>query len=196
MAGLFAWLILIAYIWVGYKTVRRLQTRKAKWIVVLIFVLVPTWDIVPGYIYLYSLCGTESGQRIYKTVELPTEYFLKAGEIDQSRRDEWGKFPVSKGGELNRLKLKERYVHKSEHEDYSKLFHITKVYGFIQDKQTSQILGDATSFVYSGGWLENMVFEHPGDRWCPNAPTDTGFIHSTLEEKIFKAVKSHSGNGG
>jgi hypothetical protein len=58
------------------------------------------------------------------------------------------------------------------------------------------MLGDATSFVYSGGWLENLIFEFPGDRWCPGPPTDTSFIHSTLEENIFKAAKSPSENGG
>lgn len=191
MIGLTVLLVLALYIWAGYQTIKRLQTRKAKFIAAAVYVLIPTWDIVPGYIYFYSICGIESGQRINKTVELPAEYYLIAGDIDKSRRDEWGKYPIAKGGELNRLKLKERYIHTNQHDkNYFKLFHITKVYSFIQDKQTSQILGDATSFVYSGGWLENSIFEFPGNRWCPDTLIDNGFIHSTLEEKIFKAVKS------
>jgi hypothetical protein len=149
------------------------------------------WDIVPGYIYFYSVCATESGQRIYKTVELSSEYFMSAGESDLSRRDEWGKYPIAKGGELNMLKLKERYTHTNQHDrNYSKLFHITKVYSFVQDKKTNQTFGDATSFYYSGGWLENTLFEFPSQRWCPGATTDNGSIHATLEEKIFMAVKS------
>jgi hypothetical protein len=190
MAGLLGWIVLIAYILAGREIIKRLQTKKAKFIFVAVYLLIPIGDVFLGHIYFYSLCVVESGQKIYKTVELSTEYFLQAGDLDQSRRDEWGKYPIAKGGELNQLKLKERYSYTSKYDkDYSKIFHITKVYGIVQDEKTNQILGDATSFVYRGGWLENIVFEFPSGRWCPTAPTDIGYIHSTLEERIFKHIK-------
>ena len=196
MIGLFILFALVAYIGLARFIVKRLPNNKTKYIGIAIAVLIPMWDIVPGYLYFYSVCATESGQRIYKTVELPPEYFLHAGEIDQSRRDEWGEYPVAKGGELNFLKLKETYIHTNQHDrNYSRLFHITRVYGSVQDKKTNQIFGDATSFYYSGGWLENTISEFPGHRWCPNAPTDAGYIHATLEEKIFKPMKSFSRKG-
>lgn len=67
MAGILAWLILIVYIWVGYKTIKRLQTRTAKWIAAAVFALVPTWDIAPGLLYFQYLCSTRSGEAIYKS---------------------------------------------------------------------------------------------------------------------------------
>lgn len=138
--------VLAAYVGIAWMVIKRLPSRRAKWIVVAIFVLIPTWDIVPGYVYFYTLCATEGGQKIYKTVKLPPEYFLKAGDPDRSRADVGGTFPKAVGGELNWEKLSELYLNQSEFDrNYSKLFHITKVHSYVQDKQTKEILGAATS---------------------------------------------------
>lgn len=49
------------------------NTSRARTItgiaVLLTFVLIPTWDIIPGKLYFDHLCKTEGGLKIYKTVE-------------------------------------------------------------------------------------------------------------------------------
>src|SRR5206468_2401208 len=92
---------LIAYFFLAKAVVKAVEKRtgskKAKYAAIAVFVLIPTWDIVPSWLYFEYLCQTEGGQKIYKAVELPEEFLLKAGELDRSRND----FASGKGGEIN-----------------------------------------------------------------------------------------------
>lgn len=78
MIGLGFLLALILYIALALAVSRWLpralfKTPRAQIIAMMItlatFVLIPTWDIIPGKIYFNHLCETEGGLKIYKTVE-------------------------------------------------------------------------------------------------------------------------------
>src|SRR5436309_15436428 len=102
---------LIAYFFLAKAVAKAVEkktgNKKARYITITIFVLIPTWDIVPGWLYFAYLCNTEGGQKIYKTVEVGPQYFLKLGERDRSKSN----VPPALGGEINWAKLREeRYA--------------------------------------------------------------------------------------
>jgi hypothetical protein len=129
------------------------------------FVLLPTWDIIPGRLYFQNLCETEAGVRATKTVILEKEYFLPDGRPDQK-------------------KLAGRYEHydKRDHE-FSRWAHIVKVESAILDKETRELLGTATDFVYFGNWLGARIAPMSPDT-CPNYPNHSA--HSIVWLEVFK----------
>lgn len=143
MIALMVFAALLIYLAIAWLVVKRLKTRKAKWIAIVIFVLIPTWDQIIGRVYFYSLCATESGVEVHKTVELPMEYFDKQGRPDF-------KF-VKKDGV--RLELAGRYVDHGETHSVSKLFRLERDIRFVKDFTTGELLGTQMSFRYFGGWL-------------------------------------------
>jgi len=70
-------LMIIGVIWIYYtiasftinKVYEKTQSIKYKRIVIAIFLLIPTWDIIIGYPIYQYYCYTQSGEKIYKTVE-------------------------------------------------------------------------------------------------------------------------------
>jgi hypothetical protein len=183
---------LVAYYFLARAVAKAVEkktgSKKAKYAAIAVFVLIPTWDILPGWLYFQYLCQMEGGQKIYKTVELPQEYFLKTGEVNPFRRDPAHptKNATAVGGELKRDKLIERYAVPHEWERYfSRLFHIDKVSTIVQDKQTGQTLGMATDFRYFGGWVSDFLSDHTSPIVCPEHEPGQ-YIHDTLPEKIFK----------
>jgi hypothetical protein len=186
---------LIAYFFLAKAVARALEkktgSKRAKFATIAIFVLIPIWDIIPGWLYFANLCQTEAGLKIYKTVELGPQYILKPGEPDRSKSS----VPPAVGGEINWAKLREdRYANPIERdEDFSKVFHIVKNSSFIRDKQTSELLGSATSFLYYGGWLINNLGLHVSPWECPNSPSEKGYVHSNLPERIFRPLSFSSG---
>ena len=83
-------LLFIVVVYVGVAVVlawllaRRRQTPKAKAIAatltLLVFALIPTWDILPGRLYFNHLCATEGGLKIYKTVEGVEGFYLDSAD--------------------------------------------------------------------------------------------------------------------
>ena len=183
-------LALIAYFFLAKAVAKAVEKKtgstKAKYVAIAVFVLIPTWDIVPGWLYFEYLCQTEGRQKIYKTVELPPEYFLKAGEPDRSRRGAHGDVAIASGGELNRDKVLDRYSNENNLDrDFSTLFHIAKSQSSIHERETGKLLGTATSFWYYGGWLLDESNDHGSLTICP---TDGHFIHGNLWHKVFRPI--------
>jgi len=166
---------------------------KRKWVVsslvILISILIPTWDIPIGRINFNHLCNTQAGQFINKQVSLSDEYFLKAGERN-IRYFEHSKFAYAKGGELDLERVKQNYVINSNYDkDYSRWGYIYKLETkiiFIQDKQ---ILGRAVTFFYRGGWLM-ASFEGGGSIDCPDKSLlgSNKDIHETIIDKTFQPI--------
>lgn len=76
------------YIWLAITVVRKVyektQSLTKKRIVIAIFVLIPTWDIILGYpIYAY-LCATQAGIKIYKTVDNVEGFYVGENPNGQS----------------------------------------------------------------------------------------------------------------
>jgi hypothetical protein len=83
----FTILVVIALYWwlastiVG-KVYAKTQSLTKKRIAIAIFILIPTWDVILGFpIYAY-LCMTQSGTKIYKTVDNVEGFYV--GKLDSN----------------------------------------------------------------------------------------------------------------
>lgn len=172
---LFAWFIVRVVGWLANILAFTGGTKKTlQALCIAFFVLMPTWDIIPSRMYFHHLCEKEAGVRAAKTVFLQEEYFLPDGRPDQK-------------------KLAGHYAQpdKRDH-SFSRWAHIVKVESAIQDRQTGELLGTATDFVYSGGWLGARIAPMSPDT-CPNYPNHS--VHGIIWQEIFK-LKQPSLPGG
>lgn len=142
---------LLLYIFLAWSVIRMagwlvnicaftgITKRVSQCLLVAFFVLLPTWDIIPSRLYFQHLCEQEAGVKVLKTVKVDQSYFRPDGRPDDK-------------------KLLGRYAQSSKWDrSFSSWAHITKIEGTIQDKQTKEVLGTATDFVYSGGWLGSRI---------------------------------------
>jgi hypothetical protein len=61
-----------------------------------VLLLLPTWNIVAARVYMYYRCSQEAGVTIYRTIELPTQYFNRFGVPEA----EWRRDPRYSSGLL------------------------------------------------------------------------------------------------
>lgn len=174
------WLILILLpiaLWIAVKAAKRFERRSTRIAVgLLVFLLVffvPFGDEIAGRIYLNRLCATEAGVKVYKTVELPTEYWDDRGQP---------KFYDEKNGNF-RL---EGYRVEYETGVHSSFFHIDNAGYKRVDKQSGQVLGEVTEFMYWGGWMRRKLSPHNTADGCENRKERS----SSLIKQIFKQKKS------
>jgi hypothetical protein len=174
--GFFLLLGLLVYVALAKAVVRTIgkatQSKAAQYIAIAVFVLIPTWDIVPGYLYFNHLCESEAGVKVFKTVEVDTNYFLPNGEPDQER-------------------LKEVYLNPVKLQDFSSQFHIKISSSLVREKNTGETLGTATGFAYYGGWLSSYVFPQGPPSKCPDY-----LVHGTLWRQVVKPKPIHPGGEG
>lgn len=138
--GLAAWCVTRMLGWLGRICVLPpLSTKVVQGLTLTLFLLFPTWDIIPSRLYFEHLCETGAGVRAFKIVELDQSYFRPDGRPDDK-------------------KLLDRYVQSSKwNRDFSSWAHITRIEGQIHDKETGELLGVATDFSYYGGWVEATI---------------------------------------
>ena len=153
MIALSLLLALVVYVLLGLSAVKLVgkfkASKGAKYLVIALFVLIPTWDIIPGQFYFEYLCRNEAGIKVLKTVEVDKDYFLANGEPDQK-------------------KLSKQFDGPMKFDDnFSKAFHIRKSEGFILDIQTNEVLGIATNLSYFGGWVNAYLFPQGPPETCP-----------------------------
>ena len=84
MIGLTILVVIALYVWLARTVIKKVysktQSLTKKRIAIAIFILIPTWDIILGFpIYAY-LCMTQSGVKIYKTVNNVEGFYV--GEQD------------------------------------------------------------------------------------------------------------------
>ncbi len=171
------------------------EEKKQKWIaatiVIVISILIPTWDIPIGRINYHNLCKNEAGQFIYKQVELGEEYYLKEGERDLRYTHDNHPYAFAKGGELNLERVKQDYViNRNYYRDYSKWGHIRKRVTTITSLLKGEIFGQAVSFHYGSGWVLKKIFNVGSGRIsCPSdafaIESRPYSIHSNLPDKTF-----------
>ncbi|MFO0773536.1 MAG: hypothetical protein U0172_02585 [Nitrospiraceae bacterium] len=167
--GLYVWLALFVAKQVGKST----DSRLAKYVTLVAFALLFTWDVIPGQLYFDYLCVTEAKATAIKRVEIGEEYFLKDG---------WP----------NVEKLTDRYSGTISQEEASALFHINKSMRVIQDKHTREVLGTATDFHYYGGWLSRFLFPDAGGFSCTALPHPG--VLSTIWKEVFR-VRNENARG-
>lgn len=213
MIALMVFTALLVYLGIAWLVIKRLPSKKAKWIAVAVFILIPTWDEILGRIYFYSLCTMEGGQNIYKPMEIGKEYYsptVPKARLPEGQEWEAGKeYILHVEGDHPTVKRTVRFVPDPEKlkDRYEiliakfadrKVMSVQKIFSLIKDKQTGEILGTATSFAYWGGWVVNhsglhvTAVECPETKMNPYEPSD----HSTLLEKVFKFTKPSSERGG
>jgi hypothetical protein len=145
VCGLYVYLAKIAAQFVR----RRTESPLAQYVTIAVFVLIPTWDIIPGRLYHQHVCETQGGVQVYKTVEVDQAYFLPDGRLDEK-------------------KLLERFdMQLTMDRTFSKIFHMTKHQGFLIDKESGEHLGTATDFSYFGGWLHTTILIEAAPDPCP-----------------------------
>lgn len=155
------WLILS--IWISRKVVKRIERPGAKratgiGIFLLVF-LVPFADEIAGRIYLSHLCATQASVKVYKTVELPAEYW-----------DEQGKPRfIKENGDLDQSLFGERFEWHSIRQPYlSSLFlKVDAGHWQLAVRDTQEILGERITFHWLGGWLEDFSPAPTRGASCP-----------------------------
>lgn len=158
MIALMVFTALLVYLGIAWVVIKRLPSKKAKWIAVAIFILIPTWDEILGRIYFKSLCETESGVKIYNVVESPGEYWLPDGKP---------KF-IKSNGDPDEAMLSDQIGFSNEfQEKYSAYFRIKRHARVASERSTGQVLGEYVRFIYFGGWLKNHTSAHVSGIGCP-----------------------------
>lgn len=66
-------LVLLLSLWV---VSRFIKSKKAKWVVFIIWLLIPTWDVILCYPIYWYLCKYEAGVKIYKTVDNVEGFYI------------------------------------------------------------------------------------------------------------------------
>ena len=138
--GMFAW---FAVRWVGrvgtFCAVTVTTKRTLQIFCTVVFVLVPTWDIVPGWLYFTHLCDYQAEIRIVKTINLEKKYFLPNGLADGQRI----------GQQVKSIFLSDK--------EFASLFNIEKLESSIASSGTLELLGTAKEFIYHGSWIARLV---------------------------------------
>lgn len=162
-----AWATVRAVGWVVDVCVFPPPTKRILQVLcALIFLLTPTWDIIPSRMYFQRLCEEEAGVKVLKRVTVDRSYFRSDGRPDDR-------------------KLLDRYAQSSNWtRDISTWAHVTKIVGTIQDKQTGESLGTATDFVYYGGWIAARI-DPMSSITCPQYPNHG--IHTAIWQEIFQS---------
>ncbi len=174
------WLMLILLpvsIWIAVKVAKRFKQRSAKLaggvgIFLLVFVVL-FGDEIAGRLYFNYLCVTEAGVKVYKTVELPAEYWDVEGKA---------KFYVNFDSLLGKT-----YSVKYKPGTYSSFFYIDDAGYAYSNKQTGQVLGEAIDFRHWGGWIRrNFNPVGPSATRC----IDYSVPSNRLIDRIF--IQEHS----
>lgn len=180
MIGLFILGTLFLYLAFAVWIVKRQKTKRARWIAVAIFMLIPTWDEIVGRIYFVYLCETQSGIHVYKTVELPMEFWDANGEPRFITRD----------GLADGVMLSNRYDFSSEfHENYSRTFRIKRHAEVVTNQHTKELLGRYVRFIYFGGWVVNHTGAHVSGMGCP---TIEEYNYRNYLKQVFRPVSARN----
>lgn len=164
----------LLYIFVARLTVYLVGKRTTSWLVkglvIAIFVLIPTWDILPGRVYFQRLCERDAGVKVFKTVGVDKAFFSADGRPDQK-------------------KLAERFDGSMKFDDHiHHIFHIKKAQGSVVDKQTGEVLGTAVNFSYFGGWLSAYLFPQGPPDVCPGYSVYGDLWHEVIRPAQKPAV--------
>ena len=161
MCGLYVYLTKVATQFIG----RRTESTLAQYATIAVFVLVPTWDIIPGRLYHKHVCETQGGIQVYKTVEVDNAYYLPDGRLDAKK-----------------LLLERLDWQTTTDRAFSKVFHITKNQSVLLDRKNGEQLGTATDFWHYGGWLHTTIFIEA------SADTSPQYPHHTVSSRLWRLV--------
>ncbi|MCS6291178.1 MAG: hypothetical protein H8K10_19675 [Nitrospira sp.] len=118
---------------------RRMESTLAQYATIVVFVVIPTWDIIPGWLYFMHLCNNQAEMKVLKTVNLEEKYFMPNGQADGQKVGD---------------RFKGSFI---SNRNFSPVFHIEMHESALQDSRTGEILGTTKEFIYRGGWLTRFI---------------------------------------
>ena len=136
-------------IWVSRKFIKKGALIKivSGLLVFLLALFLPVADEVTGRIYLNHLCETEAGVKVYKTVELPAEYWDEQGKP---------KFMNSRGVLDMRILGSQFEWQRSRNLHMDTIITIVEDRRLLYDKQSKQVLGEKIDFARHFGWVSSF----------------------------------------
>ena len=156
MIGLSVLIALVLYVYLAKVAIqflgKRAKSKLVKYLTIAIFVLIPTWDLIPGRLYFNHLCKKEGGIKIFKTIEVDKSYFQANGLVDEKKLSTSGNFVLE---------------HKDDRR-YSSIFHIAKFESVLREKPTEEVLGVEVHLVHYDGWLNANLSPQGSVRRCEN----------------------------
>ncbi len=192
MIGLSILLAVVVYVWLARFVAKRIKNRTAKYTVIAIFILIPTWDIIPGKLYFNHLCEKEAGLKIYKTVEGVEGYrvypgatglgpgpdgFKKYGYKFEERGSgsDLVRYTLGPDEKVTKQQITESIARYAAYAtDWMPLAWNAKKYEvMIYDQKTKERLAIITAFSTGGNWLQALF--HPflgGGNFCGSPEKD------------------------
>jgi hypothetical protein len=142
--------------WVGRKVINRSLPSKITGglAVFLIILVLPVSDEIAGRIYFNYLCKTEAGVKVYRTIELPAEYW-----------DEDGK-PLFYNEDNGNFTLPPEKFYKVKSKKAVRQFGVQERRTFILDIHTQEIIGEKPWFLYWGGYIRKNFTPHNNANSC------------------------------
>jgi len=151
--------------------------RRRKIIVGLVsaatFLLIPTWDVIPGQRYFKHLCETEAGIRIYKAVEGVDGFREYSGGPGDDAVKKYGyrfieterpgigllRLSLDSGGNVIKQPVTEPISQYAVRETRENLdWNVEKVQKVIFDERTRERLGTFSIFYFSGNWVQAKLY--------------------------------------
>lgn len=185
MIGLVVLGVLLAYIAIGLGVASRV---KGAWrvLVIAVFVLIPTWDIIPGKIALSHYCEKEGGIRIYRSVDgvegflsldgrVYEEYFKRYGykyiEVAKEVRNpktgkldgiEYVRVTLGEDGKLREIVIDKplsRFAYKKAPRlgEGQLEWGIVRNIDRILDLQSGETLAKRAEIYWTGNWLQRIT---------------------------------------
>lgn len=181
MIGLYIIFVGVVYVLLGLFIANRLVRLAIKpfhktliaLAVVLIFVLIPIWDIILGQLYFKYLCETEGGIKIYKQVILLEKYW------DERSNPAF----ITSVGKFDPEPLNNQYKFINIHQapdSVAEFLNIEQTVKSIIKTESDEILGQYILFYYFGGWLPNSTGLHGSADVCP--PIRAGATRSFINQ--------------
>lgn len=200
MIALILIVVFVVYVVIAFVTTRAVfrttRSHVRAGLTSIAFVLIPTWDVVLGVPYWKIECASEGGQKVYKTVPIGKDSYtssVRGTQIPEIKDMEVGKeYPVRIDGVEykvklipDRKKLSDRFEIVVGKREGSRTLGVEREISYVKDNQTGELLGEATSFLYWGGWVANSTGYHVSAVRCPSEPLDRESTHASLVGKVF-----------
>jgi len=143
------------------------------------FLLIPSWDMIPGQSYFRHLCQTEAGLKIYKTIEGVEGFREYSGGPASDAVEKYGyrfieterpgigllRLSLDSRGKVIKQPVSEAISRYAVREIREKLdWNVRKVQKVIFDERTGERLGIFNIFYYSGNWVQVKL------PWSSHAP--------------------------
>ena len=185
MTGLIVLGFVLAYVAIAAGIA---SMAKGGWrvLVIVVFILIPTWDIIPGKIALARLCEQEGGIKIYRSVKgvegflsldgrAYEEYFKRYGykyvEVAREKRDpktgksagiEYARVTLGDDGNLREMKIdmpRSRFGYrKAPRRGEGQLeWGIVRNVDSIVDLQSDETLATRAEIYWTGNWIQRYA---------------------------------------